>query len=383
MNIVIDARWILAEISGIGLYTRSLVKHLAVTDRSNTYTILFDNPEVQEREVREAGLWRAANVRPKTVPWGPFSLKSQRELPAVLEELKTDVFHAPNFLIPFAAFRRRSRIACVVTIHDLIPLLFPEYTPRALKTRLHLIYRLAIRESVRRADIVIAPSTSTSQDILKTLLPADDDRVRVIPEAVDESFHPGPPEERHPRTILFVGRREPYKNLRVLVTAFADLLKRVPDARLRVIGPPDPRYPDAEQVAADLNIEGSIEWEGYVSGLDLVAAYQQSAVFALPSRYEGFGLPVLEAMACGTPVVCGNRSSLPEVAGKAAILVPPADASSLSHALEKVLTDPALAEDLSSRGLKHAATFSWERMAEATLDAYREAALRREAAGAV
>lgn len=379
VRVTIDARWIYPQISGIGLYTRELVRGLVSEDRETSFTLLFDRPEVQERELALTGAGGAANFRSVLVPYGPFAPAGQIRMPGLLRRLETEVFHSPNYMMPFAAFDGvgRGRMRAVVTIHDLIPLLFPHYTPRALKTRLLPVFRLVLREAARRAAAIVAPSQSTADDVIRELrLPeAHRGRVVAIPEAAGAQFAPAPSWPPARKTILFVGRRDPYKNLPSLIRAFAAVRREVPDVRLVVIGPPDARYPEAEQAAAESEAGAAIEWRGYVDGPGLIRAYHEATVFALPSRYEGFGLPVLEAMASGTPVVCGNRSSLPEIAGDAAVLVDPDDTAALAAALVGVLRRPDMAADLRSRGLKRAAEFSWAAAARATSALYWRIAL--------
>ncbi len=378
VKVVLDARWIFPQLSGIGAYTRELIRHLPAADGDTTYVLLFDSALLADRVRRDAGLDALPNALIERVPYGLFSAASQLRLPGLLRRLRTGVYHAPNYLVPYAAFGKRPRRrgpACVITLHDLIPLLFPHYTPKALKTRLLPLFRLVLRASARRADAIITPSACSRRDVIRALrLPAGRaPAVTVVPEGVHERFRP-PPARPPAREILFVGRFDPYKNAPRLVEAFADLRRRVPDARLRLVGPPDARYPGARAAAERLGVSGAVRWDGYLADEDLVRAYGEAAVFALPSRYEGFGLPVLEAMACGTPVVCGNRSSLPEVAGDAALLVDPDDTAALAGALERVLTEPALAAHLAAKGLRQAARFSWRRTAEQTLEVYRSVA---------
>jgi glycosyltransferase involved in cell wall biosynthesis len=187
-------------------------------------------------------------------------------------------------------------------------------------------------------------------------------------------FHPAvTPMEPGPPEILYVGRFDPYKELVTLVEAFAQLRNAGLRARLRVIGPPDDRYPEPHERARALGLDDVISWSGYLSDEELRAAYQRASVFVLPSSYEGFGLPVLEAMACGTPVVCSNATSLPEVAGDAALLVEPGRAEPLAEAIRRVLTDQTLAEDLRKRGLHQARAFTWKRAAQETVEVYRRA----------
>lgn len=375
-HVVLDARWIFPHISGIGLYTRELMRRLPRIDAPVRWTVLFDRPEVMERELAETGIGEFDHVSAVLFPHSPFSPASQMRLPGLLRRLDADVFHSTNYMIPFVAGglsgARAPRV--VVTIHDLIPLLFPHYTPKALKTRFLPVFRMILRGAARRAWAILTPSRSTAEDVIRELrlAPWRRNRIHVTPEAASAVFSPGdaPATPSASPTILFVGRRDPYKNLPALIRAFRAVARTIPGVRLRVIGPPDPRYPEAEAVARESGVSGSIEWQGYVDGPELIRAYREASVFALPSRYEGFGLPVLEAMACGAPVVCGNASSLPEIAGDAALLVPPDDEAAIAAAILRVLTDPALAADLRARGLRRASEFSWEQTARLTLAAY-------------
>lgn len=383
MRILFDARWIFPEISGIGRYTQELLRHLLLVDRQNEYVLLFDRQDVLERTARDIGFSDVPNARAELLPWGPFAPASQLLLPRRLRAERAQVYHAPNYMIPYVAFPRRrgGALRCVVTLHDLIPLLFPQYTPRALKTRFLPVFRRVMRETGARADWILTPSAHTRRDVIDCLgLPsARADRVVAIPEGVGEQYRPAPERARTADApggpeILYVGRFDPYKNVGALVEALPLVLRRVPQARLRIIGAPDARYPEAPARARALGVDHAIVWSGYARPEELLDAYRRAAVFALPSRYEGFGLPVLEAMACGTPVVCGNASSLPEVAGDAAQLVDPDDIPGLAEALVRVLIDPALAEDYRRRGLERAARFTWTRTAEETLAIYRKAA---------
>jgi glycosyltransferase involved in cell wall biosynthesis len=370
MRICIDARWIFRQITGIGLYTQELIRGLGRVDRRNEYVLLFCDREVLER-TRPAFDVPGFRVEAVRIDYGPFAPAGQVLLPRLLRRLKAEVYHSTNYMMPLAGCGPVRR---AVTIHDLIPLLFPGHTPRALKTRLFPVFKALMHEVGRRADLIITVSESTRRDVLRELrVPAGrSDRVVAIPEAASPDFRPAPSPgaQAGEPAILFVGRRDPYKNLPLVIRAFGELRARGVRARLRVIGPPDDRYPEAPRLAAQLGLDPFVEWSGYMPPGGLVAAYQQAAVYVLPSLYEGFGLTVLEAMACGTPVVCGQASSLPEVAGDAALLVDPADLAGLTDALERVLGDPVLAASLRARGLQRAAGFSWDRTAEQTVRAY-------------
>jgi alpha-1,3-rhamnosyl/mannosyltransferase len=172
-----------------------------------------------------------------------------------------------------------------------------------------------------------------------------------------------------------VGRADPYKNLATLIRAVAALRPQCPfPVVLDIVGPTDTRYPEAAALTRELGLAGAVRWRGYLDDAALVRAYQQAALVALPSLYEGFGLPVVEGMASGTPVVCSNVGALREIGGAAAVLVPPLDVAAWVEALRSVLTDPARAAELRARGLAHAAGFTWESTARQTLALYEEAA---------
>lgn len=375
MNVVFDARWIPERPSGIGHYATELIRALAAGPGGERVTLLFHRESLQRRVMEETGAARVPGIAALRVRWSAEHPLSQAVLPGLLRRLRADVFHSPNYLVPVAAFPagRPGRIRCVATIHDLIPLRHPEYTPHARKTRFHAVYRELLRACAARIDLALAPSAATRRD-LQDCLGMPPNRIRITPEAAAARFTPDPSVERRPGEILFVGRSDPYKNLAVLIEALALLRQAgVHGVRLRVLGETDPRYPEPARRAAALGLDDAVRWEGHVSGDALAAAYRRAAVLAMPSRMEGFGLPVLEAMACGTPVVCSNRGSLPEVAGEAALRVDPDDPERLAAALRRVLEDPGLAADLSGKGLRRAAQFDWARTAALTRAAWAEA----------
>ncbi|MFN2352105.1 MAG: glycosyltransferase family 4 protein [Kiritimatiellia bacterium] len=381
MKIGIDARWIFEDISGIGVYTRELIRELSGLDRENEYCLFFDDRRVMEREADLTGFAAADNFRAELLPWGIFTPLNQLLLPRLLRRLELDVFHSTNYMIPLPAFRRDGggALKCMVTLHDLIPMLFPDFAPRSRKRRLLPVYRWLMREIVRRTDLVVTVSRASRADIERTLLAGlpRTPLVRVINQGVADVFRPAGPRPHKvgaaPRTIFWVGRQDPYKNLEGLLRAVV-LLRRQSafSVCLRLAGTPDPRYPEAPLLARALGLENSVIWLGYLSEAQLVREYQQADLFVMPSLYEGFGLPVLEAMACGTPVVCADRASLPEVAGDAALLAPPDDHDALAGAMCRILTDVSLADEMSRKGIQRAARFTWAQTARRTLAAYRE-----------
>lgn len=372
MRICLDGRWIFRDLTGIGIYTRELLRHLLQEDKANCYVILFDDEEVQKRTLRFCQADAHPAVEAVLIPYGPFSPTGQFRLARLLQRLRIDVYHSPNYLIPLLAFshRRPNHPRCIATVHDLIPLVVPDHAPKARKARLLPVFRALLKAVANRADCVLTVSESSRRDVISQLKLSGSNakRVEAILEAAGEHFVPGPP-VRDP-VILFVGRRDPYKNLPLLVQAFAQVRQTIPEARLRVVGPSDERYPEAEQQAAELGLDESVDWLGSVDLNGLIEAYATARVFVLPTRYEGFGLTVLEAMQSGVPVICSNVASLPEVAGTAAILLEPGDSDALTRALLKVLTDEGVYVQMREAGLQQASRFSWARTARETLDLY-------------
>ena len=373
MKIGIDARWIFPEISGIGRYTLELIRGLAQVDRLNEYVLIFNDREVMERTMQDDYVADNPQFIPIFFSPGLFSIRSQLFMPMLIRRLGLNVFHAPNYMIPILAFPRgrSGRTRCVITLHDMIPLLFPEYTPKAKKTKWLPLFKRIMVEVGQRADCIIAPSESSRDDIYACLdIPPETNKVAVIAEGVDARFMPAHKPSRKEKTILYVGRFDPYKNVAGLVEAFAKVRKYLPEARLRIVGQPDARYPESQERAAELNLADAVQWQGYLSADELLDAYQQADVFALISLYEGFGLPVLEAMACGTPVICSNVSSLPEVVGDSALLVGPRDMNAIVDGLLSLLSDVYISDGYREKGLQRAALFNWTRTADKTIGIY-------------
>jgi len=377
MKVAIDGRWIFPKISGIGRVTEKLVFHLGRLDRDNRYLVIFSDPVVKERYQRR---WAEfPNIELQAVPWSPFSPLSHLLLPGLLRRRGIDVFHSPNFLCPL--FPGGPRM--VVTVHDLIPLKFPHFTPRAKKTRFNFFYRWLLRRSLSRADRVIVVSNQTRLDLIDELK-IEDDRIAVIYNGVDRKYRPRDKEEAREILgrkyglsdpfFLFVGRLDPYKNVTGLIESFALFSRRVGgEVKLVIVASPDPRYPDPRLEAARLKIDSRVNFiEGVDDEDDLVAFYNGAVALVLPSLWEGFGLPPLEAMACGTPVVTSNRGALPEVVGGAALMVDPERREEIASALEKIWGDRDLRLRLQEEGLKRAATFSWDKTARQSLAVYRE-----------
>ncbi|MFQ5912390.1 MAG: glycosyltransferase family 4 protein [Nitrospinota bacterium] len=315
-----------------------------------------------------------------------YSPWEMRGLAKTLRSLDFDLVHFPHYVHPY-----RANFPAVVTIHDLIHLRFPSYH----KTPLHYAYaRHVLPRSARAAKRIITVSSHSKEDIVSRLgVPPE--KVAVIHNGLAKHFTPEPDGDPsgggHPQGgaaaervkrafglagpyVLYVGNAKGHKNLHGLLRAFRRLTARMehekggekPPALALTV-----RRGDLRGEAARVGLEG-VRFLGHVSGDHLVDLYRAAAVFAFPSYYEGFGYPPLEAMACGTPVVCSNAASLPEVVGEAAIQVPPDNLDRLSSALYDLLTKEELRVRLRSEGVKRSRTFSARDMAEATLRVYQE-----------
>ncbi len=282
-----------------------------------------------------------------------------------------DLLHCPAFAAPL-----RSACPTVVTIHDLSFLRFPGAHPRWQRYYLSTVTRL----SCRRAAHVIAVSEATRQDVI-SLLGVTPARVTTVPNGITGDYCPGEPaavEEFRRRRglpdrfILFVGTLEPRKNIVRLVEAYAEWRSQaLHPVKLVIAGGHGWFYDRIFARVAELGIGDDVLFPGFVPGAELPWWYRAATLFVYPSLFEGFGLPVLEAMACGTPTITSTLSALPEVAGQAAILVYPEDTTALATAIDRVLSDPSLAHEMSEAGLQRAATYSWKRTAAETVEVYR------------
>jgi glycosyltransferase involved in cell wall biosynthesis len=360
--------------AGVSNYTEALLTHLGAIDRRNRYTVYTT------RGLDAAALGLPPNflVRPSRlptinprvrVPW------EQLLAPALLRLGRADVFHGVLNVAPLFC-----PVPSVITIHDLAPISFPQ-TFRGIN-RTYLIW--ATRVSARRASRILVVSEATKREVMRFLNVAPE-RIVVTYDACDARFVPPDPQTLKEfrrraglpdRFILFVGTLEPRKNLPLLLDAYARIASRT-DAPLIIGGGKGWLYDSIFAKAESLDLGDRVRFVGYVDHADLPLWYAAATVFAFPSLYEGFGMPVLEAMACGTPVVTSTSSSLPEAAGDAGLTVPPTDVEALGEALLRLLDDADLRTDLRERGLRHVRRFSWRETAERTLEAYQDAAAGR------
>jgi len=294
--------------------------------------------------------------------------------PRACRRERVDLLHVPYFAPP-----GRASAPVVVTIHDLIPLLLPAYRGSALVRG----YTQAMAHTARRAARVLTDSQASARDIVRWLrIPAE--RVTVIYLAADASCRPLPPEDCAPVLerlgiarpyLLYLGGFDVRKNLAGLLGAWARVGGAVGQTRLVIAGrlpAADSAFaPDPRRLAQQLGADQAVCYTGWVAEADKPALYSAATAFVFPSHYEGFGLPVLEALSCGTPAIVGTGSSLEEIAGPGGLAVDPEDTPALADALVRLATDAEVRARLAAAGLQHARTFSWESTARQTLAAYR------------
>jgi glycosyltransferase involved in cell wall biosynthesis len=368
VRIGIDARKL--HDFGIGTYIRNLLRQLARLDRQTEFVVLCRPDD------REALSLLGENFRAVPETSGNYSISEQIRIPLALKREGVTLFHAPHYVLP-PLVRCRS----VVTIHDCIHLMFPQYLPN----RFALAYaRTSIALAARRATRVMTVSESSKRDILR-FVDAKPEKIDVIYNAFDERFGVEPLEEAvvrvreryqlHDEFVLYAGNVKPHKNLERLIEAFDLVRKRGLDRlKLVMIGDEISKYAGLRRAVHQHQLHKYVRFLGYLPEETLAVMYRLAGVFVFPSLYEGFGLPPLEAMASGTPVVTSNVSSLPEVAGDAAVLVDPYSPQAIADGIYQVLTDESLRRSLRQKGVARAAQFSWEQSVRRIRAIYGEAA---------
>jgi glycosyltransferase involved in cell wall biosynthesis len=366
VRIAIDARKL--HDYGIGTYIRNVLKQLSRLDHRNEYVLLC----VEQDCTAVAKL--GDNFRAVVARSAPYSVGEQFVVPYLLKRHAVDLFHAPHYVLPPLTPCRS-----IVTIHDCIHLMFPQYLPNRLA---YAYARASMWAAAHRADRVLTVSQTSKRDILRFFdIPAE--KIDVIYNAIDERFGVDPPEEEVFRIreryqlsgqfVLYAGNIKPHKNLERLILAFHRVHQSGLDqVKLLIIGDEISRYATLRRAVHRCQLHKHVRFLGFVSDETLAVLYRLASVFVFPSLYEGFGLPPLEAMASGTPVVTSNVSSLPEVVGDAAVLIDPYDYTSIADGIRRVLTDADLRATLKAKGLARAREFSWERSVARIRDIYEE-----------
>ncbi len=373
MKIAYDGSGLTPPLTGVGNYIHQLLTHLLQIDHENSYWLLSH---------RRPRLTAAIN-RNGNAAWAPMHFPNrlvwmQCLLPLAIRALRPDVVHFPNFVAPLA-----SGSNLIVTVHDVSLLLYPQLSP----PRQRLLMRPFIQPSARRAAAIITVSAQSKREIVQTVR-VRPEAVHVIYEAAAPIFHrpvsvaeserrlAGYGWNRAARHLLYVGTIEPRKNLEQLVRALQRLHRQGERAHLWIVGRAGWQAAALTQRARECGLAQFIHLTGYVPTADLRAFYELCDAFVFPSLYEGFGLPVIEAMACGMPVVLSDTPVLREIADKAAWHFDPNVESSIANALYTVMSDESLRTELRTRARVRAAQFSWERAARETLALYESVAAR-------
>lgn len=361
MRLGLDVRLTYYTRGGIAKYAARLAASLPELAPEHTHLHFYrrGHADTFSAQARRVDCWTPAHHRLE--PW---------TLAGEVLPYRLDLLHSPDFIPPRAGARRH-----VITVHDLAFLRYPQF----LTAESRRYYNGQIAAAVRRAAAISADSQATADDLQERLgVPAE--RITVIHLGLDPEYGPRPAEAVQATLrqyglpagyVLFVGTFEPRKNVPGLLRAYAQVRADTPDAPPLVLaGLKGWLFEETWELVRALQLEGAVRFLENFPAAQLPDLYAGAGVLALPSHYEGFGFPVLEAMGCETPVVIANRSSLPEIAGDAAVGVDPDDPAALAEALGRVLSDTALRASLIQRGRANAARFTWERTARATLALY-------------
>ncbi len=384
LQVTLDVGAAVHQSAGLSRYTERLATYLLANHADQVDLTLFYNAHSGHQLPTTLHAAKARTFKQGQLAWRLSVLATQiLRLPRyerITNPAPASLYHAAEHLLPYL------RRPTVMTVHDLIFERYPEH--HTLRNRLFL--KVAMPLFIKAADTIIAVSQHTKRDLIE-LYRAPADKLQVVYEGVDPEFRPSDPavvqrvrQQYSPGTndtvrpyLLMVGTLEPRKNHAAAMRALARLKARGFPQRLLVVGGRGWLFEPIQKLVAQLGLNEDVTFAGYVPAADLPALYAGADCVLLPSLYEGFGFPVLEAMACGTPVVSSNVSSLPEVAGDAALLVAPLDDEGLAAAIQRVLTEPELAATLRTTGIVQAAKFRWETCAQATVEVYQATRKRR------
>ncbi|MDI6778165.1 MAG: glycosyltransferase family 1 protein [Patescibacteria group bacterium] len=372
MKIGIDARFFGSIGKGLGRYTQKLVENLEKIDSENQYFIFIRKENWSEYQPKNKNFQKIL----ADIPW--YGFREQIQFPRLFKKFKINLVHFPHFNVPL--FYRGK---FVVTIHDLILLRYPTKRASTFSPFIYffkkMAYGIVIRRAVRKSEKIIAVSKHTKRDIEKYFgVPSE--KIIVTYEAIDLAQKaPNEPGgkilERYgiiKPYLLYVGNAYPHKNLERLVLVFREIAKKHPHLHLVLVGKEDYFYKRLKKFVSE-NFAKNVIFADFVPDEHLGAVYREALLYIFPSLYEGFGLPPLEAMACGTPVASSNASCLPEILGEAAVYFDPEGMANMAETIERVIADGEIRKEIVAKGKEQIRKYGWEKMARETLEIYHSA----------
>lgn|SRR5574341_92564 len=363
MRIGIDVRKI--NDFGIGTYIQNLIKYLLEIDNHNQYFLFFNHRDIRKFNYPPEQVVKIIDNSPK------YSIREHFSLSHQTQKYDLQLFHEPHYTLPYFLKCKK-----VVSIHDLIHLKFPQNLPNR---RAYIYAKWMIGQAVKKADKILVGSENTKNDIVE-IFKTRGEKIQVIHYGVDEIFKPVKDQnllqnfknkfKLPDKFILYSGSMRQHKNLDNALRAFALLKDKSYHLVLAGVGLQNLKK--LEPILKELKLETNVNIIHFLDYSELVLLYNCASVLFFPTLYEGFGLPVLEAMACGVPVVSSNNSSIAEVSGEAALLLDPSNLKEMADALEKVLLETSLRQSMVTLGLERAKIFSWKKTTQETLKVYQE-----------
>jgi len=360
-RLAIDVRYAAAPLSGFGRFTWNLLEGLVVVGSPEPILIIRRSEQAIPNSVASAPgfIWQE-------IDRAPYAPLGQWRLAQSLSKAGVTLMVSPDVFAPIGGMPKQ-----VITLHDIIPLRCPQMLNRSAKGRFSWVWRQWLKLQCRNAALILTVSEHARHDIAEAFR-GTDQKLRTVYNAVpevDKAHRRASAPPCGPARLLYVGRTAPYKNIVGCVETLASLRDNGINAELTIVGEPDPRYPEVSETVQRLGLDQVVNFTGHVADEQLQTLYRDASVFLFLSRYEGFGLPPLEAMAHGVPVVSSDCTSMPEVLGDAALLVNPDDIRSAAASVRQIIEQPDLAADLRRRGIERAAEFSTERQATMFWDA--------------
>ena len=373
MKILIDAHLSENKLTGIGRYLNGLIKALLKQDKTNEYFLLVQEGIVQTHPLSQL---HAPNLTKIPISLAGLSFRQHVVIPQILSKFKPDIYHHPHFDLPLF-----HNIPSVVTIHDLKYIRNPHFFPELSWVKRWYMKQM-LANSITRAQKVITVSKNTKHDLID-LFNISEEKIKVIYHGLEERFRKkfdfnqmAQVLNKHGifgKFILFVGERRPHKNIINLIKAFKLVKSNLHySLKLVIIGKNYANYRDPEIEIARQGLEGDVHIDDFVTDEELVAFYNMTELLILPSYYEGFGFPLIEAMNCRVPVIAANNTSMPEIVGDAGLLVNPEYPEDIAAKILSILKDNQLREKLILKGLKNIKKFTWENTASQTLQVYKQ-----------